>query len=165
MPYLVAGRAASLTAVAPEGTRLVCGVVGQLSPAIASGRGLPKHDPVFVAELDLDAVGHLVNLGEHIAARPLPRHPSVVRDLSIIVPDAIAAVSLRETIRTAAPDTLVDVREFARYQGAGVPADHVSLSFHFVFRAPERTLTDDEVTTSVEAILGALTTAHQARLR
>ncbi len=165
VPYLVAGRAASLVAVAPDGERVVCGVIGELVPAIASSRGLPRHDAVFVAELDLDAVGHLVNLGEHIAVRPLPRHPSVVRDLSIIVPDTVEAVSLRNTIRKAAPDTLVDVREFARYQGAGVPANHVSLSFHFVFRAPERTLTDEEVTTSVEAILGALTTAYQARLR
>ena len=165
VPYLVAGRAASLVAVAPDLARVVCGVVGQLVPAIASSRGLPKHDPVFVAELDLDAVGHLIDLGEHIVARPLPRHPSIVRDLSIIVPDAVEAVSLRNTIRKAATDTLVDVREFARYQGAGVPVEHVSLSFHLVFRAPERTLTDEEVTTSVEAILGALTTEHRARLR
>lgn len=165
VPYLVPGRAATVVAVGPDGARVACGVVGQVAPAITTARGLPKQDAVFVAEVDLDAVGPFVNLGEQIAAKPLPRHPSVVRDVSIIVADTAVSHDLRATIRASAPETLVDVREFARYQGAGVPADHVSLSFHMVFRAPERTLTDEEVTTSVEAILGALSTRHGARLR
>ena len=165
IPYFVPGRAGTVHAVAPDGRRTACGVIGQVAVAIGSSRGLPKHDPVFAAELDLDRIAGLARLGDDIAARPLPRHPSVVRDLSIIVSDAVAARALRDTIRSAAPGTLVDVREFARYQGTNVPADHVSLSFHLTFRAPERTLTDDEVTTSVEEILGALTTRHDARLR
>jgi phenylalanyl-tRNA synthetase beta chain len=165
VPYLVAGRAAVVSARGADGRTVPCGVVGQVVAGVATGRGLPKQDAVLVAELDLDAVAELVWLGDQITARPLPRHPSVVRDLSILVSDAVAAQDLRQTIRAAATETLVDVREFARYQGTNVPADHVSLSFHLVFRAPERTLTDEEVSTSVEAILGALTSRHAARLR
>src|SRR5262249_39013725 len=51
-PFLVDGLRASV--VAPDGRQL--GVIGQLLPAIGDARGLPRLDPVMVAELDLDAL-------------------------------------------------------------------------------------------------------------
>jgi len=59
----------------------------------------------------------------------------------------------------------VDVREFDRYQGAGVPQGSVSLSLRLTFRHAERTLTDSEVQQAVEAIVSALTAEHGVRLR
>jgi phenylalanyl-tRNA synthetase beta chain len=97
--------------------------------------------------------------------RPLPRHPSIVRDLSIVVDERLPAAKVRGTIRRNAPATLVDVREFDRYQGAGVPQGSVSLSLRLTFRHPERTLTDSEVQQAVEAIVSALTAEHGVRLR
>ena len=84
---------------------------------------------------------------------PLPRYPSVWRDISILVPETLAAADVKQTIHEAAPPTLVRVREFDRYQGKGVPEGKVSLSLHFVFRAPDRTLTDVEVQAAMDAIL------------
>ena len=57
------------------------------------------------------------------------------------------------------------VIEFARYQGKGVPEGAVSLSFRLTFRAPERTLTDDEVQRATDRIVAALADSHGARLR
>lgn len=144
---------------------LPVGVVGELDPRVAEARGLPPHDPVYLAELDLDALAPFVDLGENVAVRPLPRHPSVVRDLSVVVPAATPAAALRATIAAAAPSTLERVREFARYEGRGVPEGHVSLSFRLTFRAPDRTLTDAEVQEAVDAVLAALASQHGARLR
>lgn len=141
------------------------GVVGELDPRVAEARGLPPHDPVYVAEIDLDAVAPLVDLGEDVVVRPLPRHPSVVRDLSVVVPSATPAAAMRATIAAAAPPTLERVREFARYEGRGVPEGHVSLSFRLTFRAPDRTLTDAEVQEAVDGVLAALAAQHGARLR
>jgi phenylalanyl-tRNA synthetase beta chain len=93
---------------------------------------------------------------------PLPRFPSVGRDLSILVSDRLPAAEVRGTIRTAAPSTLVDLREFDRYQGPGIPERRVSLSWHLTFRSPERTLTDAEVDGAMGAIMRALETAHGA---
>ena len=94
--------------------------------------------------------------------RPLPRYPSSSRDISILVSDALPAEAVRGTIRSAAPDTLVSIREFDRYQGRGVPEGRVSLSLRLTFRSPERTLTDAEVQASMDAILAALINDHQA---
>ncbi len=163
-PWLVEGRAAEVR-VGQGGGPLVVGVLGQLHPRVAEAHGLPAAEPLYVAEIDLDAAAPAVSLGEDIAAAPLPRHPSVVRDLSVIVADGLPASALRDTIRRSGPETLVAVREFARYQGKGVPEGAVSLSFRLTFRAPDRTLTDSEVQQAVDSVLAALTAAHGARLR
>jgi phenylalanyl-tRNA synthetase beta chain len=96
---------------------------------------------------------------------PLPRHPSIVRDLSLLVDERLPAASVRGTIRSSAPPTLVDVREFDRYQGRGVPAGQISLSMRLTFRSADRTLTDAEVQAAVDAIVAALARAHGATLR
>ena len=97
-----------------------------------------------------------------LRASPLPRYPWVVRDVSILVDDALSAGAVRGTIRSAAPSTLIEVREFDRYQGKGIPAGKVSLSFRLTFQSPERTLNDEEVQTGMQHIIDALTRDLQA---
>ncbi len=111
---------------------------------------------MYVAEIDLDALTRL-SPNETMRSTPLPRFPSVVRDLSILVDDALSAETVRGTIRAAAPATLVLVREFDRYQGKGIPDGKVSLSLRLTFQSSDRTLTDDEVQSAMNAIVEALT--------
>src|SRR4029453_18872639 len=148
--------------VAPNGA--VVGIIGELTPAVADARGLPRHDRVFVAELHLDALaGARVVVSD--ATRPLPRHPSVVRDLSIVVADSLPAEIIRGTIQAAGRHVaapLGDVTFFDRYQGKGVPAGRRSVSGWLMFQASDRTLTDVEVQQSVDAILAALVREHRA---
>ena len=174
-PFLVAGQAASIVAAqatsdpaaAAHGRDAVIGLVGQLAPAVADARGLPRQDPVFVAELSLDRL-ESARAAASDATRPLPRHPFVIRDLSIVVADALPAEIIRGTIhaagqRTAAPLTATSF--FDRYTGKGVPADAVSLSVRMTFQALDRTLTDAEIQQSVDTILAALVREHGAKQR
>ena len=155
-PYLASGRAA---AIVVDGRTI--GVFGQLSPAIAESRELPAADEVYVAEIDLDALT-AASPAETLRTSPLPRYPSVVRDVSMLVADTLSAATVRGTIRSAAPAALIQIREFDRYQGKGVPDGKVSLSFRLTFQSPERTLTDDEVQAAMERIIDALTRELQA---
>jgi phenylalanyl-tRNA synthetase beta chain len=157
--WLVAGRSAAVMA---GGTRV--GVMGQLTPAIAEAHGLPSNDPVYVAEIDLDTAD-AVAPAEEARVEALPRYPSVTRDISILIDATLPADSVRATIRDAAPPTLVQVREFDRYQGKGVPEGQVSLSMRLTFRASDRTLTDAEIQTAMDAILAALRDRHAAQQR
>jgi phenylalanyl-tRNA synthetase beta chain len=157
--YLVSGRAA---AIVVNGDPV--GVLGQLSPAIAEARGLPAADDVYVAEINLDAVTSASPIDTRLATT-LPRYPSVLRDISILVNDALSAETVRGTIRSAAPDTLIQVREFDRYQGKGIPDGQVSLSYRLTFQSPGRTLTDDEISAAMTAIVTALTHIHGAQQR
>jgi phenylalanyl-tRNA synthetase beta chain len=164
VPFLVAGQAASIQLAEGPLSGEAVGLAGQVTPALADARGVPRQDAVFIAELSLDL---LSRGGVHTsdAARPLPRHPFVVRDLSIVVPDTLPAAIIRGTILAAGrdlPASLVAISVFDRYQGKGVPDGSVSLSLHLTFQERERTLTDAEVQQSFEAILAALVREHGA---
>src|SRR5262249_39475747 len=149
-------------AVSTDGTPL--GFAGLLAAAIADTRGAPRQDALFVAELDLDALSTAAPVRLE-AVQSLPTHPLVVRDLSIVVDDALPAEIIRGTIRAAGEGTiapLVGVGIFDRYQGKGVPEGKVSLSLRFAFQAPGRTLTDAEVQRSFDQLLDALVREHGA---
>jgi phenylalanyl-tRNA synthetase beta chain len=154
--YLVRGRAANILI---NGQTI--GLLGQLSPEIAEARDLPAASEVYVAELNLDAVTAASPIDTR-RATTLPRYPFVVRDVSMLVANTLSADTVRGTIRSAAPDTLVQVREFDRYEGKGIPDGKVSLSFRLTFQSPERTLTDDEVQAAMQRIIDALTRDLQA---
>ena len=165
--HLVAGRTAVVRATAPDtATALTLGYAGQLAPEIAAARGLPADDEaVYVAELDLDRMARAATDRRRMAAAPLPRYPSIVRDLAVIVDAALPAATVRGTIRSAAPEALRQVCEFDRYAGEGVPQGRVSLAFRLTFRAPDRTLTDTEVEQAMRVIVARLTAEHDAQLR
>jgi len=165
--YLVPGQQASLLIAGGSSRGASAGVIGQLQPAVADARGLPPKDRVYVGELHLDLLAHarVAPMTTVEATRPLPRHPSVVRDLSIVVSESLPAAIIRGTIQSAgralaAP--LVSIVFFDRYQGKGVPAGSVSVSVRLTFQADDRTLTDAEVQQSFDTILSALVREHGA---
>ncbi|MEO6213700.1 MAG: phenylalanine--tRNA ligase subunit beta, partial [Vicinamibacterales bacterium] len=158
-PFLVRGRAAGVTSGG-----ITLGLVGQLAPAIAEQHGFPAGEELYVAEMSVDAVAAAATPGD-LRAETLPKYPGIVRDLSILIAEALPAAAVRGTIRSSAPSTLGSILEFDRYQGKGVPEGRVSLSLRLTFRSSERTMTDDEAESAMAAIVDALQTAHGAERR
>ena len=157
--FLVPGRAAT---VSSRGVAL--GIIGQLRPAIAEARGLPAGEEIYVAEIDVDALAKSERSGE-LRAESLPKYPSIVRDVSILVDEVLPAAAVRGTIRSAAPPVLNSIVEFDRYQGKGIPEGRTSLSLRLTFRSAERTLTDEEVEAAMNTIVSALEREHGAQRR
>jgi len=160
--HLVPGRSAGVTMVGRDAARARVGTLGLLAPALVSSRDLPAGTEVYVAELDLDALLPHATFDATVDSIPPPRQPAVVRDVSIVVDDILPAADVRGTIRSSAPQTLVRIREFDRYQGNGVPEGRVSLSYRLTFQAADRTLTDGEVQRAMDEILQALVRTHDA---
>jgi phenylalanyl-tRNA synthetase beta chain len=124
-------------------------------------RGFPATEPLFAFELDVDALAARA-AGDELRVETLPRFPSVVRDLSVLVDAALPAAAVRGTIRSTASSLLAQVVEFDRYRGKGVPEGRVSLSLRLTFRSSERTLTDAEVDDTMSRIVDAMASAHGA---
>ncbi len=163
--FLVTGRAAQVQAAplrTPGQPPVLVGVVGQLEPRVAAARGFAGADAILVGELDLDRLARVGASPDEVRMQPLPRYPSVVRDLSVEIDDRLPAAAVRDTVWGAAPSTLVDLREFDRYRGEGIAPGRVSLSLRLTFRAPDRTLTDAEVDEAMARIVAALAEAHGA---
>ena len=164
---LVPGRAAQVSVLSPGTTTPVSlGLLGQLTPSLAATRGLPESvEEIYVAELDLRVITSVAIDRGQLQAVSVPRHPSVIRDLALIVGDSLPAATVRETINSAAPETLVNIREFDRYRGKGIPDGYVSLALHLTFQAADRTLTDVEVQSAIDNVVTALKKHHDATLR
>ena len=160
--HLVPGRTARVS-LQYASEPIPLGEVGQLNPEFAVERGLPSSDAVYVAELDLRPLH--IEIFDDLRASPVPRHPSVTRDLSLELEDALPAAQVRGTIQAAAGPTLVSITEIDRYQGTEIAAGAVSLSYRLIFRAPDRTLTDVEVQLCIDAVLRSLAETYRAKQR
>jgi phenylalanyl-tRNA synthetase beta chain len=163
LPWFVPGRSARLLI---DGAPAPVGHVGEIRPELVAARGLDS-GLVVGGELDLPALKapRARDEGPPPSVQPIPRYPSIVRDLSILVPERLPAAKVRGTIRTNAPSTLATLVEFDRYQGKGMPEGQVSLSMRLTFRDADRTLTDAEVQHAVDGIVAALAREHGATLR
>ncbi len=151
------GQAASLVV----GDRRL-GVAGALHPRIAGELDLDDA-PVWLAELDLDFWKELA--GGHPQFSSLARHPVVRRDVALLLAADLPAGDLLARLQAADEPLLETVTIFDEYAGDGVPAGKKSLAFSFAFRAPDRTLTDEEVSAAQATLLEGLAEKYQFELR
>jgi phenylalanyl-tRNA synthetase beta chain len=97
--------------------------------------------------------------------RPLPPFPTVVRDLSLVVPRSLSWAELCDTVIQAAGNTLETVQYLDVFQGGNIPNDQQSVHFSMIFRHKERTLTGEEVERAVKGVTDACEARFDAKLR
>jgi phenylalanyl-tRNA synthetase beta chain len=137
-----------------EAQGALIGHAGELHPRVLARLGLPPR--TCAVELDL---GALVAAGEgHVtAAEPLSRQPLAKEDLALVVDAAVPASAVESALVVGAGDLLESIRLFDVYTGSQVGEGRKSLAYALRFRAPDRTLTAEEV---AEARAGALRAAE-----
>jgi len=128
----------------------VMGHAGELHPRVAREWGLPERS--VAAEFDLDA---LIAAAPELGPRPdFSSFPVAKEDLAFVVDETTTAESLRTAI-AGASDLIETVRLFDVYTGDQVGQGHRSLAFALRLRAPDRTLTDDDIRAAREAAIDA----------
>ncbi|GLQ46936.1 phenylalanine--tRNA ligase beta subunit [Dyella lipolytica] len=152
--WLHPGRGARLTR---DG--LTVGYLGALHPQLA--KALDLGPDVHVLELALDPL-----LGRRLPrAQPVPRFPSVRRDIAVDVPEQVSWSQIEQAIRGSLGTGLVELRLFDRYSGKGVEAGRKSLAMGLILQDASRTLTDDDADRCVRNAVSALEAACEAKLR
>lgn len=155
-PWLHPGKAA---AVAADGEAV--GVVGELHPDVAAAYELPAG--VFVADVHLEVLLKRAVFRPQFS--PLPRFPSVRRDIAAVVPQTVPAADVERVIAEAGGGLLASVELFDVYTGQPVPAGHRNLAYALSFRSRDRTLAAEEVDQVVHQITDALTRRLRAKIR
>ena len=136
-PGMHPGRSASLT----QGKTIV-GVLGEVHPDVCEAYGVAER--VAYLELNLDIV---LGAKESVPqAKPVSRFPSSDIDLAFEAPESTTGEKLEKALRQGAGKLLVDLRLFDVYRGAGVTEGSRSLAYRLRFQAPDRTLTEAELT-------------------
>ena len=137
------------------------GYMGQVHPLVASNYGIDSE--VYCAEINLTALFDL-QLPEATYV-PLPKYPTVNRDLAVVCDEALTVAQVENTISTAAGKLLRSIRLFDIYRGIGIPEGKKSLAFTMELRADDRTLTDADSEGVVNKVLAALKEQLNAVLR
>ena len=148
-------------AAAVFGRELRLGFLGRLHPMVAEAFDFKQ--PVYLFELDFD--GLFTARGLFPMFRPLPRFPAVARDMAIIVDENLQVREPFDFILGQAENLLEKVELFDVYRSPQLGAGRKSIGYRLVYRAPDRSLTDEEVNVVHNGLAAKVLDAFHAVLR
>ncbi len=128
------------------------GFLGQIHPDVAKNYGVDGE--LYCAELSFDELA--LAQGPDPEYAPLPKYPSVDRDIAVVCGEAVTVGELEAAIRKGAGGLLKHAELFDVYRGPGIPAGKKSVAFSLTLRADDRSLTGEEADRDVKAILEVL---------
>ena len=137
------------------------GVLGQIHPLVARNYGVDGE--LYCAELDFSQLLHMDRSASEYV--PLPKFPSVSRDIAVVCDEAVTVGALEDAIRKGAKGLLKEVSLFDIYRGKGIPEGKKSVAFSLVLRSDDRSLTSEEADADVKSILETLEKELGAVLR
>ena len=141
------GRTARITA---DGKELA--VIGEIHPNVLENYDIGAK--VWAAQIDFDllySLKHTLRLYQ-----PLPKFPSVTRDLAFVCDKTEPVGRLEKLIAAAAGDILEKIELFDVYEGVQVGPLKKSVAFSLTLRAKDRTLTDAEADAAAQNAIRAL---------
>ena len=126
-------------AVKVAGTDVVLGHAGELHPQVLEALNLPAR--TCAMELDVTAMP----LEEKFPAPVLSSFPALHQDIALVVDEDVPAERVRATVEEGAGELIESVELFDIFRGEQLGEGKKSLAFQLLFRAADRTLTDEEV--------------------
>jgi len=95
----------------------------------------------------------------------LPKFPAVERDLAFVASTQVSAAALQETLTALGGKLLEAVNVFDVFQSEQLGEGNRSIAYSLVFRAPDRTLTDEEIDAVCQKMIQAADEKWQAKIR
>jgi phenylalanyl-tRNA synthetase beta chain len=154
--HLRMGQAAVITL--RDGTTI--GNIGRLAESI--GMSYKFRQPVYVAELDLSAL--LVSEQRSTQYVPLPRYPSVVRDVTLLVSRDVSFAELVDAIDAEQMADYAGALLVGVYEGPNMPEEKRAITLRVEYRSDERTLRDEEVEARHRSLIDSLLKTFRAEL-
>ncbi len=137
------------------------GVLGQIHPEVAANYGVDAE--IYCAELDFEAL--FAVKGGIPVYKPLPRFPSVSRDIAVVCDASIPVGEMSEHILASGGKYLVGCVPFDVYTGHHIAEGMKSVAFSLAMRSDEQTLTDEDAEATVGKVLEALKERFGAVMR
>lgn len=138
------------------------GFFGELHPEFQERLGVSKR--VYLFEIDLDKLFSSLK-GAEKKFRPLPKFPSVRRDIALVVGENVAVGEVLNEIKKVESSLIEDVNVFDVFKGEPVGKGKKSIAVSMILRASDKTLTDEEANEAQAKALKRLKSALGAELR
>lgn len=141
------------------------GRFGQLHPQLCQARSLPQQ--VYIFQMDLMTLLNSMGVEEEVVPvfEPFSTFPVADRDLAFFVSTEVSVEELSRVMYKAAGQLLESIELFDQYLGENVPSGQRSLAFRLMYRAGDRTLTDEEIDPAQQKVRDALVEKFQVSLR
>jgi len=109
---------------------------------------------IYAFEIDFEKLIEFIK--EEKEYQEIPKFPSAVRDIALLVPMYEKTENVQRKIFAAGGDLLADVDLFDIYFGEGLPEGKKNLAFHLIFQSKKRTLSSEEVNELLYKIIEVL---------
>ncbi|MBI2958019.1 MAG: phenylalanine--tRNA ligase subunit beta [Chloroflexi bacterium] len=152
-PGMRTGRCARIMAGLAE-----LGIMGEVHARVVEA--FDANGPIYLAEVDLHRLLSAVS-GE-CRYEPLPRFPSVVRDIALVVDAGVRYLDISDVVKSQ--PLVSDVTLFDVYEGDRVEKGKRSIAFRVIYQS-DHTLTDEEVNKVQGKMLEVLSSRFRATLR
>ena len=135
------------------------GIVGNLHPKVAQAFELS--DAVYLIEMDIEKLlSKAIKVKQY---QPIPRFPSITRDIALVIDKQVSYQQVEDVIRSFPLVKKVTLFDF--YRGEQIPEGKKSFAIRIVYQSPEHTLTDEEVNRPHQRIVDRLHQELGATLR
>ena len=134
----------------------VVGLIGRVHPTLTK-------EAVYVFEIDLDKL--LDKKVGKMKYKEVSKFPSVKKDLAVVVDKDASSSEIGTLIKKAAGSSLTKIDVFDVYTGKGIDENKKSIAYSLTFEKMDRTLTDEEINTSLSKIIELLEKKAGAELR
>ena len=134
---------------------------GEIHPQILENYGI--NEKVYYAEIDLSKFAKYGKNNKKYT--PIPKYPAIERDIALVVDEQIEVGQIENIISKKSKNILETAKLFDIYRNEKLGQNKKSVAYELIFRANNRTLTDDEIKNTMEAITKELQVALGAELR
>ena len=137
------------------------GFLGEMSDKISETLKLSQKVVLF--DLDFEKLAKLAS--EEHEFRPIPKYPSAVRDLAILVPPQVKVEEVLNVIEITGGTLVRDIDLFDIYEGEELPEGKKNLAFHLIYQAQDRTLSSKEIDQLHQKIIKTLESEPEWQVR
>ena len=134
------------------------GHAGELHPRVCQAFGLPAR--TAAVEIDLDFL--MRHARDVVRAPELSTYPVAKEDVALVVDASVSAADVEAALREGAGGLLESLWLFDVYTGEQAGPGKKSLAFALRFRAPDRTLTEEETSAARDAAVALAATSTGA---
>lgn len=146
-PFLHPGRQALIKY---DGT--VIGYLGEVHPEVLDNYGIGER--AYVAVIDILDVIPFTTFDRKYEG--IAKFPAVSRDLSMVVPKEIRVGQIEQLIEQRSGKILEEYKLFDIYEGSQIKEGYKSVAYSITFRAKDKTLEENDITTVMKKILNGL---------
>ncbi len=147
--YMHPGRQAQIIY---DGVRI--GEIGEVHPLVRKNYEIGER--AIIAVIDIPSILGFATFDRKYHG--IARFPAVTRDISMVVPRTVTAYEIEEILAQRGGKILESYRLFDIYEGEHIMKGYKSMAYSLVFRHPDKTMEESEITSAMNKILNGLAT-------